>query len=340
MNDHFITPPAAISRPPPHSPIRSLGYVGVASRRLDEWSGFATGLLGMQCQHRSTASLALRVDDRQQRLMVEAEQEEGRHCFGWEVDGADALQSLAARLDAAGVPVRTGSGALAEQRGVRELIRFSDPAGHGLEVFHGAQPAAAPFAPSRALSGFRTGTLGLGHAVLTVANMAPMLAFYRELLGFRISDFMLEPFHAYFLHVNPRHHSLALIETGRNGVHHLMLELLSLDDVGQAYDLAQQQADAVGVTLGRHSNDFMTSFYIRSPSDFMIEYGWGGRAIDPLRWQPQQLRHGASLWGHERYWLPPEKRQEALEMRLRAAAQGQRAPVHVVDGYFVPMPPP
>ena len=50
----------------------------------------------------------------------------------------------------------------------------------------------------------------------------------------------------------------------------------------------------------------MTSFYARTPSGFMVEYGWGGRDIAPDAWQPVELRDGPSLWGHERAWLPPE----------------------------------
>ena len=78
-----------------------------------------------------------------------------------------------------------------------------------------------------------------------------------------LSDYIEKPFRAYFFHVNARHHSLALIETGKNGMHHLMVELFSLDDVGQAYDIALTQQDRVSVTLGRHTNDFMTSFYAK-----------------------------------------------------------------------------
>ena len=33
-----------------------------------------------------------------------------------------------------------------------------------------------------------------------------------------------------------------MIETGRSGIHHIMMELYSLDDVGQAYDLASRRA--------------------------------------------------------------------------------------------------
>ena len=97
--------------------------------------------------------------------------------------------------------------------------------------------------------------------MLTVENIEPVMAFYVDVLGFGLSRLHLKPFRAYFFHVNARHHSLALIETGKNGMHHLMVELFSLDDVGQAYDIAQTQEDRVGVTLGRHTNDFMTSFY-------------------------------------------------------------------------------
>ena len=88
----------------------------------------------------------------------------------------------------------------------------------------------------------------MGHAVLMVEDMAAMLPFYRDLLGFGVSDYVTNPFHAWFLHVNPRHHSLALIETGSAGLHHLMVELFNLDDVGQGYDLATLEEGRVATT--------------------------------------------------------------------------------------------
>ena len=121
----------------------------------------------------------------------------------------------------------------------------------------------------------------MGHAVLTVARLDDAMPFYRDVLGFRLSDYILKPFKAYFFHVNPRHHSLALLETGKNGIHHMMVELFSLDDVGQAYDIALIDPESIGSTFGRHTNDYVTSFYSWSPSGFMVEYGWGGRLVDP-----------------------------------------------------------
>jgi len=315
-------------------PIQALGYAGFGSSNLDDWRQFGTRLVGLQAVERGNALLAFRMDDRKQRIVIDRAMPDGARFFGWEVADAADLDTLAARLEKAGVPVTAEPQALADARRVRGLISFYDPAGNRLEAFYGAEIDATPFSPGRSISGFRTGPLGLGHAVLTVENIDAMMPFYVDLLGFGLSDYITKPFRAYFFHVNARHHSLAMIETGKSGMHHLMVELFSLDDVGQAYDIALTQEDCVGVTLGRHTNDFMTSFYCKSPSSFMIECGWGGREIERSTWQPVEMFDGPSLWGHERVWLPPADREVAREMRMRAAAEGRREPVQVMDGNY------
>ena len=319
-------------------PIQALGYAGFGSTALDDWRQFGTGLVGLQAVERGNSLLAFRMDDRKQRIVIDRALPEGTRFFGWEVADAAELDELAARLEKADIDVTVEPQALADARRVRALISFRDPAGNRLEAFHGAEIAEEPFLPGRTVSGFRTGPLGLGHAVLTVERIDPMMAFYVDMLGFGLSDYIEKPFRAYFFHVNARHHSLALIETGKNGMHHLMVELFSLDDVGQAYDIALSQPERVSVTLGRHTNDLMTSFYARTPSAFMMECGWGGRAIDPPTWKSIEMHHGPSLWGHERVWLPPADREVAREMRMRAATEGLRAPVQVMDGNYQLMP--
>ena len=178
----------------------------------------------------------------------------------------------------------------------------------------------------------------MGHAVLTVERLDDVLPFYRDVLGFRLSDYILKPFKAYFFHVNPRHHSLAFLETGKNGIHHMMVELFSLDDVGQAYDIALTDPESIGSTFGRHTNDYMTSFYSWSPSGFMVEYGWGGRLVDPGNWTPEEYTAGPSLWGHDRAWLRRRKRDEARAMRMKLAEDGVRQPVQVIEGNHRLMP--
>ena len=315
-------------------PLQALGYAGFGSSDLDDWRQFGTGLVGLQAVERSASLLAFRMDDRKQRIVIDRAMPDGARFFGWEVAGAADLDALAGRLERHQVRVTAEPRTLADARRVAGLISFHDPAGNRLEAFYGAEIDEAPFNPGRSISGFRTGPLGLGHAVLTVENIDAVMPFYVDLLGFGLSDYMTRPFRAYFFHINARHHSLALIETGKNGMHHLMVELFSLDDVGQSYDVALTQQERVSVRLGRHTNDLMTSFYAKTPSSFMIECGWGGREIEPSTWQPFELQDGPSLWGHERVWLPPADREVAREMRMRAAAQGRRAPVQVMEGNY------
>ena len=314
--------------------LQSLGYVGIRTGDVDQWATYATRFLGMQLVDRSRGTRAFRMDDRKQRLIVNADAGEGVSFYGWEVADVAALDALAVHLEKSGIAVAHGSRALAEERSVQDLIVFGDPVGNRLEAFHGAELATEPFKPGRSISGFRTGPLGMGHAVLTTARLDQLIPFYTDILGFRLSDYILRPFKAYFFHLNPRHHSLAFVDTGIDGVHHLMVELCYLDDVGQAYDLALRDPDRIGATLGRHANDEMTSFYSISPSKFMVEYGWGGRSIDPSTWTPQERVDGPSLWGHDRMWLSPEQRIEAREMRLANAARGLRRPVQVLPGNY------
>ena len=314
--------------------VQALGYVGIGASNLSEWTDFATKWLGMQSVEHGNSARSFRMDDRKQRLVVDRSLADGDRYFGFEVADAAALDSLATRLDAAGVAVRREPRSLADQRFVRDLISLDDPAGNRLEAFHGAEIASDPFQPGRSISGFRTGPLGMGHAVFHVKNIDDLLGFYRDLLGFGVSDYITTPFRAYFLHVNPRHHSIALIETGKQDLHHLMVELYSLDDIGQGYDIALGEPEKIATTLGRHPNDAVTSYYLRSPSGFMLECGWGGREVTPGTWTPSEVTVGPSLWGHDRTWLPDDQRKLARDMRLKAAADGERRPVNVIDGNF------
>jgi biphenyl-2,3-diol 1,2-dioxygenase len=102
---------------------------------------------------------------------------------------------------------------------------------------------------------------------------------------------------AYFLHCNERHHTLAIAAFPLpKRIHHFMLEVSSLNDVGFAFD----RVDADGLitsTLGCHTNDHMVSFYAATPSGVEVEYGWGARTVD-RSWVV--ARHDSpSMWGHK-----------------------------------------
>src|SRR5713226_3008792 len=112
--------------------VDALGYIGVRAKDLDDWATYGTSFLGLQRVDRSRSTLAFRMDDRKQRLLVAADGGQGIGFFGWEVADAAALDALAARLEQSGTAVKRGSRALAGERHVSDLIVFDDPAGNRL----------------------------------------------------------------------------------------------------------------------------------------------------------------------------------------------------------------
>lgn len=316
--------------------VLSLGYMGIRTTSVSDWSAYGPRHLGLQRIDKARGTVAFRMDDRRQRIIVNETNSDGVDFFGWETADGRALDEIGARLEAAKVRFMRGDRALAQERRVADLLVLQDPAGNRLEVFHGPEIATDPFKPGRSISGFRTGPLGMGHAVIGVENsqlVNQMLPFYQDVLGFRLTDYYDEPFEARFLHVNQRHHSLAFVNMGKNLFHHLMMELYSFDDVGQGLDIAIAE-DKVATTLGRHAGDFMTSFYSQTPSKFMVEYGWGGQTIDPEVWEPYERKTGPSLWGHERQWTTEEVSKSARELAAKNADRGMRAPVQVMEGNY------
>ena len=310
---------------------RQLGYIGIAASDTAAWHAFAGEYLGMQVTECGIGGLALRMDERCHRLLVEPAQNDGLAFLGLETAGREELEAAAARFESLGIEIRPGSESECRQRGVESMFWLLDPDGNRVEFYCNAAVADEPFSPARPIGGFRTGELGFGHLVLQTVNFGEMEEFYLETVGLRLSDYTDgEPFRASFMHVNPRHHSLALIELDRPGIHHVMVEYNFIDDVGRLYDMALQNPDSIAVTLGRHANDHMLSFYTFSPGGFMIETGWAGRLIDVQRWEPERI-FGPSIWGHNRRWLPPERRAAARAILETAAELGILEPTPVTS---------
>jgi 3,4-dihydroxy-9,10-secoandrosta-1,3,5(10)-triene-9,17-dione 4,5-dioxygenase len=291
--------------------ISSLGYLRIQSADVAAWREFGVKVLGMTEGRGPDAShVYLRMDDFPARLVIVPGTEERLLATGWEVRDPHALASVGRALADAGVPYKPGTAEELAARRVGSMLGLEDPAGHRLEVFCGAalehRPAVSPYG-----NRFVTGPMGMGHVVLPVPpGSAATLDFYTEVLGFRLRDSMRMPAEFFggkpgdppawfrFLGCNPRHHSLALAPVpAPPGIVHLMVEVASLDDVGRALDRCAKRGAHLSATLGRHANDLMVSFYLRTPGGFDIEYGTDGRLVDDATWVSREST-AISLWGH------------------------------------------
>lgn len=285
--------------------VSQLGYLGLSVSDGGKWRQFATNVLGFETQKGDDeGTFYLRMDDYHHRFLVHPGGNDDLAYIGWEVADAQALQALAARLEDAGVHVAAGTRDEADARRVLDFIKLEDPSGIPTEAYYGPLLDERPYQPTRPITGFRTGPMGMGHLVVYQRNLESSVAFYRDVLGLRISDYVhLATAHgvmtAVFFHCNSRHHSIAFVETPPlpKRINHFMVELKSLDDVGLGRDVCLKSGVPIPVDLGRHTNDRMFSFYMGNPSEFLVEYGWDGREVDDSAWQVQHWTSG-SIWGH------------------------------------------
>jgi 2,3-dihydroxybiphenyl 1,2-dioxygenase len=294
--------------------IEALGYVGLAVSDLDAWMRFAVDLLGLQPVPRGDGAIDLRMDSYATRIRLVPQAggpvDDDIAYVGWEVRDAPSLDALASRLAAAGTPSERATRAEAADRYVEDFIRFTDPEGLVCEAFYGPlQRTDQPFVSPLGVS-FKTGRQGVGHIVLIAQDAKAQERWWCEVMGFRLSDYIHtevvrgRPVDFTFLRCNGRHHSLALAQIPiPKKLQHIMIEVRSIDDVGRALYRCQDAGLHISLTLGRHSNDDMLSFYPMTPSGFDLEYGWGGLEVEDETWHV--LTHDKnSAWGH-RFQRPP-----------------------------------
>ncbi len=293
--------------------VTQLGYLGIGVSDLPKWEQFANNVIGLQSNGRGAdGSLYLKMDENHHRFIVHPGGRDDLAYTGWEVKDEAALADAAERLNAMGYPTTAGTADEARDRGVIGLIKLKDPSGIATEVYYGPLVEwEKPFHSPRAIGGFEAGNMGMGHIVVAVDNEAESIRFYREGLGLKISDYIewdLFPGHkvkASFFHCNPRHHSIAIMEFpgAPQRLHHFMVQLKNVDDVGHTYYLCQDENVPIASSLGRHTNDHMVSFYLQTPSGFQVEYGFGARVVDDAVWEVQ-LHHAPSTWGHRPMQAP------------------------------------
>jgi 3,4-dihydroxy-9,10-secoandrosta-1,3,5(10)-triene-9,17-dione 4,5-dioxygenase len=296
------------------SDLKSLGYITISTKDIARWRQFAFGVLGFaEGKGPDSSALYLRMDERAARIIIVPGETDRVITVGWEVRDHAALQRVKAALDGAGVAFKELSVQEADARRVEEVITFEDPAGTTLEVFHSAvldhSPVVTPFGAK-----FVTGDQGLGHVVVPATDPNGLVDFYTEVLGFRSRGAFRVPLPAEFgpirvrfLGINARHHSLAICPAMHQqdpGLVHVMVEVDTLDAVGQALDRVTTDGFLVSSTLGRHTNDKMVSFYVRAPGDWDIEFGTDGMRVDERYYTAEEIT-ADSYWGHQWVSEPP-----------------------------------
>jgi 2,3-dihydroxybiphenyl 1,2-dioxygenase len=282
--------------------VTELGYLGIGIRDLEAWRFYANDILGMEWVEDS-GEASLRMDYWHHRILIQPGEEDDVLFAGFRVAGPEEFHEMQQHLKECGVPFEVASPADAEKRSVLELLRLSDPAGLPLEIFQGPLvDRHKPYRAGRGMHGkFVTGSGGLGHIVTRDAGMQESYRFYGKVLGMRGTTEVRyeaggERREPIFMHCCERDHTIGFgAGPLPKRIHHLMVEVDNIDDVGLAYDLARRNGVPILMAPGRHANDNMFSFYMQTPSGWFCEYGAGGSRPN----HQSEYNLVGDIWGHE-----------------------------------------
>jgi len=289
------------------SHIQELSYLVIESNKFDEWKSYAENFLGMRVAE-SANELRIRMDARPYRFLIKKaaddQASEDLWAAGFRVESVAALEQFSAEVRAAGVEVHSATPEELADREVQAMIWLRDPGGLRIEVSANPKELTDALVLPLIPGGYLTGDLGFGHIAICAIDLPKSEAFYKDVLGFKLSDYIVQdiqgfPVNFTFFHVNPRHHTLALAGLPMpNRLNHMMVEVNSIDVVGEAMERAKKLGINFYMNIGRHPNDRMLSFYACSPSEFAVEFGTDGIQIrDEANWAVKTY-DAISVWGH------------------------------------------
>jgi catechol-2,3-dioxygenase len=189
----------------------------------------------------------------------------GVHHVALEVASPDDIDRAFDELSAAGVQV-VSPPAQELEPGVQKAIRFKDPDGFLVELVAGVDRVTDPYRHRDVKPH------DLNHVVLNVTNAERSEVFYRDLLGFKLTDRFIGGLS--FWACNANHHSLAFGEArdGRPSFHHAAFEMKDWEEWIKAVFYAGERGIPRTWGPGRHLFGNNLFSYYKDPEGNTVEY--------------------------------------------------------------------
>jgi catechol-2,3-dioxygenase len=189
----------------------------------------------------------------------------GLHHVALEVASPEDIDRAFEELQAAGVEV-VNAPAQELEPGIQKAIRFKDPDGFIVELVAGVDAVHDPYGDRDAKP------RDLNHVVLNVANASRSEAFYRDLLGFKMTDRFVGGLS--FWACNANHHSLAFGEAadGQPTFHHAAFEMKDWEEWTRAVFYAGEAGLKRVWGPGRHLFGSNLFSYYKDPEGNTVEY--------------------------------------------------------------------
>ncbi|WP_372405461.1 VOC family protein [Streptomyces luteireticuli] len=233
------------------------------------------------------------------------------------VDDPDDLDAAAARLRRLGVPPSRDAGTLTAAEpatGVRAVLQVEPrpaPPTTAPTPYNG--PGRHERTDGRAPGLLRTGPVHpskLGHAVLGTPNAPVTTAFFRDGLGFKVSDSLGDA--GGFLRCSTDHHNILILAAPFTFLHHTSWQVDDVDDIGRgAMTMLEDHPERHIWGFGRHHIGSNFFWYLKDPAgNFTEYYSDMDCIIDDQLWEPEVFDVNESFfsWGQppSPSWLAPE----------------------------------
>jgi catechol-2,3-dioxygenase len=275
-----------------------VGHVGLKARDFSRQSEFFTDSWGLGLTEEAPGVLYLRGAEPSHHILAlhDAEREENAvEHVGLQVRDRDDLERAADALARGGVEIMTPPGPSPEP-GQARAMRFRDPAGQVVELYTEPEGVYDDYG-NREVKPTK-----LSHVVLHVPDIDAAVAFYTEVLGFRLIDW--NGHWMAFLNCGSDHHSLAFVAGKQAKLDHVAFEVRDWLDLAKGiYYLGERGVPRVWGP-GRHGPGNNVFSYFHDSEANMVEYTCEIQQVDesyvPRVWQPTQKEQ--DFW---RVYPPP-----------------------------------
>ncbi len=148
--------------------------------------------------------------------------------------------------------------------GIARMVEFEDPAGRIVQLFSESRRCKPQQVP------YGVAPLKLGHAAFMVPSAPDMVDFYTRVLGFKVSDWLLNKFA--FLRCGPDHHTVNFMTGDENRLHHIAFELKDWSHIQSACDHLGRLNKKIIWGPGRHGIGHNIFIYYRDDDDNIVEF--------------------------------------------------------------------
>lgn len=263
--------------------VDGLGYIALAVPDLEQSLNFYRKIVHLQVSDRSADTAFLTGGGSHHWLRLDTAGAPGLNRIGFKMVNRDALDQATIRLDEAQVPWEEVS--QPEADGITDAIRFRGPDGVQTELFTDMVSLPVPVTPFLNMS-------RVLHAVWAADLPERSAAFYIEVLGFKVSDW-IERSMVFLRSANRYHHTIGIsrASNGKAGrLDHFSILVASLDDVMRARNIAARENIALRHDLIRHAASGSISTYFIDPvNGISVEFCVDHRQIDDGDYQARIL---------------------------------------------------